>query len=118
MRHLDLTKKKYLLKNSKIMKTKLIRHGDICLRKISKKPTGLEESKTKVLETGSHGHNHYIDNGKVYFKKVDDYVFGYLVAKDTTLNHEEHGKIKLDNGVYELRKQQEYTPQGLVPVID
>lgn len=95
----------------------IIRHGDICLKQISKLPKGLKETKTTILETGSHGHNHFIDKGKVYFQKVNDYVFGYLVAKNTTLDHEEHGKVLL-NGVFELRKQQEFTPQGLVPVID
>lgn len=98
-------------------KTKLVRHGDLCLKLINKPPEA-EESKTKVLLTGSHGHNHSIDNGKVYFKKVDNYVFGYLVAENTTLDHPEHGAIKLSNGVYELRRQNEYTPQGLIPVLD
>jgi hypothetical protein len=100
------------------MKTKLIRHGDLALVKISKLPTGLKETKTKVLMSGSHGNNHFINQGKVYLTKVDDYVFGYLRAKDTTLDHPEHGKIKLDNGVYELRRQIEFTVDGLKPVVD
>ena len=95
----------------------IIRHGDLALKQISKLPTGLKETKTNILVTGSHGHHHFIDKGKVYFKKVDNFVFGYLVAKNTILNHEEHGKVKL-NGVYELRKQSEFTPQGLIPVKD
>jgi len=98
--------------------TKLFRHGDICGVKIDKLPEGLTETKTTILETGSHGHNHYIDKGKVYFKKDGEHIFGYLVAKDTTLNHEEHKDIKLDDGIYQLRKQTEYTPVGLIPVID
>lgn len=100
------------------MEKTLIRQGDLGLVKIFKLPKGLKEEKTKILISGSHGHHHSIDNGKVYFKQVDQYVFGYLVAKDTTIDHEEHGGMKLPNGVYELRKQQEFTPQGLVPVID
>ena len=100
------------------MTTKLFRHGDICGVKISKLPKGLKETKTTVLETGSHGHNHSINQGKVYFKKDGEHIFGYLVAKDTFLNHEEHGKLELTNGVYELRKQTEHTPQGLIPIRD
>ena len=54
------------------------------------------------------------------------HVFGYFMAKNTTLLHADHGektkaslkKARLPNGIYELRKQTEHTPQGLVPVRD
>ena len=72
--------------------------------------------------SGSHGNSHSIDNGTLYFKKENDFVFGYLVAKNTNLLHPEHkdetGKAKIEDGVYQLIKQQEFTPQGLVPIID
>lgn len=100
------------------MKTNLVRHGDLCVESIKKLPEGLEETNTRILVSGSHGHHHSIDNGTVYLKKVDDYVIGYLVAENTTLNHEEHGAIKLDDGVYALRKQVEFTPSGLVQIVD
>lgn len=95
-----------------------IRHGDLSLIKIAKLPKDLVETKTKVLLTGSHDHGHTINAGKVYFKQVDGFVFGYLIAKGTILNHIEHGKVKLTDGVYELRKQQELTHDGMKPVID
>lgn len=100
------------------MKTTCIRQGDLVLKKIKSLPKGLEQAKTLVMMRGSHGHDHYVDKGKVYLKAVDTYVMGYLVAKDSTLDHPEHGGMKLTNGVYEIRKQQEFTPAGLVPVID
>ena len=75
--------------------------------------------------TGSNNNPHSIDNGIVYFKKVDDFVFGYLAAKDTKLQHKEHGKgkgeikiAKINDGIYELRRQVEFTPVGLIPVKD
>ena|SRR3990167_6142297 len=98
------------------------RHGEVMLVKIPKLPKGLEASKERVFMVGSHGNNHAIDKGTIYFKKENDYVFGYLKAKDTNLLHPEHsdktGVAKIKDGVYELRKQQEFTPEGLVPVID
>lgn len=100
------------------MKKTMIRQGDLALIKIAKLPTGLKETLTKILVSGSHGHHHSINQGKVYLKPVDTYVFGYLKAKDTMIDHEEHGGMKLPDGIYELRKQQEHTPAGLVPVID
>lgn len=105
-----------------------IRHGDLLLVEIKQLPKGLEETKTKILMKGSHGHNHSIDEGNVYLKDVDDFVFGYLEATaNTTLFHPEHGKkvqgkklreVKLKPGVYELRKQNEDTHEGMKPVID
>lgn len=103
-------------------KKKGFRHGEILFLEISKLPKGLKETKTNQIMTGSHGNSHTFDNGKIYFKQENDFVFGYFVSKDTSLLHPEHspkvGDAKLPDGVYELRKQAEHTPEGLVPVID
>ena len=102
-------------------KQQAYRHGEILLLKIDKLPKGLELSNSKIIMTGSHGNNHSVDQGKLYFKQ-DDTSFGYLVAKDTNLLHPEHspsiGDAKIKNSVYKLIKQQEYTPDGLIPIID
>lgn len=106
---------------------KLFRHGEIVFVKIEKLPNDLVESESKVIVKGQNGHSHSINNGKLYFKNADTYIFGYLVAKNTSLLHDEHGVIidgsksriaKLPNGVYELRKQQEFINNELKPVID
>lgn len=68
------------------MKKQAYRHGEILLLKIDKLPEGLKESKSKIIMTGSHGNNHEIDNGKLYFKQ-NGFTFGYLVAKNTNLLH-------------------------------
>lgn len=107
------------------MKEQCYRHGEICLLKVDKLPKGLKVSDSKTLEVGSHGNSHSFDNGKFYPSKENDFVFGYLVAKDTSLLHPEHGvgkgsikKGKIKDGIYQLIKQQEFTPEGLIPVID
>jgi hypothetical protein len=106
--------------NKLFMENKCYRHGETALRKIDKLPVDLELSKSKVFMKGSHGHDHSIDKGNLYFKNDGVYVFGYLEAKNTKLFHPEHSPKgdKIEDGVYELRKQQEYTPSGLVPIID
>ena len=102
---------------------KAYRHGEILLLKIKSLPKGLKEEKSNVLVVGSHGNSHTFDKGKLYLKQ-DGQTFGYLKAKDTTLLHPEHGigkglkKAKIEDGIYQLIKQNEYTPSGLVPVID
>lgn len=100
---------------------KAYRHGEILLLKIKSLPKGLKETKTNILATGSHSNSHTFNKGKLYLKE-DGQTFGYLVAKDTSLLHPEHspriGQAKLDDGVYQLIKQQEYTPNGFRPVVD
>lgn len=108
-------------------KIKIYRHGEIGLIPISKLPNGLTLSNSKIIMQGSHGNSHLINSGELYFKQVDAFVFGYLVAKNTTLLHKEHGKkiegkeykeAHIPDGVYELRKQNEFINSELKPVID
>lgn len=102
--------------------TKAYRHGEIAFVEIGKLPKGLVQSKTDIIISGSHGNNHTFQGGKLYLlPELKDYTLGYFQAKDTILFHIEHGKngrAKLPNGNYEIRKQQEFTPSGLVPIID
>jgi hypothetical protein len=105
-----------------VEKKKLFRHGELGFLKISSLPKGLKETKTNILMSGSHGNSHTFYNGKLYMKKENDFVFGYFRSKNTNLLHPEHspkiGDAKLPDGNYQLIKQQEFTPQGLVPVVD
>ncbi len=103
------------------MKTKAFRHGDLVLLPIKVLPKGLVKADTNVLMTGSGGNDHTVKNCVVYFKKEDDFIFGYLVArKGARLCHKDHspnGTI-LPIGNYQLRKQQEFTNGRMRPVID
>jgi hypothetical protein len=102
-------------------KLKVTRHGEILFVPIKKLPDGLKESKTNEIMRGSSNNPHSFDQGKIYLWEVDQYIFGYFVAKNTTLLHAEHGddhKAELPNGIYELRRACEKLPDGLRPVID
>ena len=100
---------------------KAYRHGEILFVETNNIPK-LKESKTNIIASGSHGNNHTFKGGKIYLlDKLDGYVMGYLSAKNTKLFHPEHGNKKgekLPDGKYEIRKQQEFTPSGLIPIID
>ena len=109
------------------MKNQIYRHGEIAFLSVDKLPENLTKSDEKVLIKGQNGHSHSIDNGILYFVNEDMYVFGYLVAQNTSLLHDEHGVIvdgqesrfaKLPDGVYQLRKQQEYINNEMKPVVD
>ena len=98
------------------------RHGEIAFVKVDKLPEGLTEAKNNIFSRGSHRNNHTFKGGKLYLlEEMQGFTMGYLVAESTSLYHEEHspnGEATLPDGIYELRKQQEFTPEGLVPVID
>jgi hypothetical protein len=101
------------------------RHGDLALIGIDKLPDNLKKSDTKILMKGSGGNNHEIDNGDVYFINNNQFIFGYLAAKNTKLFHLEHGEgkgknkeAKIEDGIYELRKQNEETHTELKQVED
>lgn len=103
---------------------KAYRHGEILLLKVKSIPKGLEKSNKKTLAIGSHGNSHSFNNGELYLSKEEN-VIGYLKAKNTNLLHPEHGdgkgvlkKGKIEDGIYKLITQVEFTPDGFKPVID
>ena len=88
--------------------------------KVAKIPK-LELADTNIFATGSHGNDHTFEGGKMYLlEKPEVHVVGYFVAKDTKLFHPEHSPkgCELPDGKYEIRKQSEFTPTGLIPVQD
>jgi hypothetical protein len=103
------------------------RHGDLALIGVADMPKGLKASTSKILMTGSGGNNHVFDNGKFY-PRTDGLVVGYLKATTRTrLWHPDHGKAvegsklrqaRIAAGIYECRRQQEDTHEGMKPVID
>lgn len=103
------------------MKKQAYRHGEIILVKIDKLPDGLKQEKTTLLAQGKTGNSHKFKGGKIYFKNVNSYVYGYLEAKNTSLYHIEHSpkyEAVIEDGIYELRKQQEWVNGDLKQVID
>lgn len=97
------------------------RQGDILGRRISDLPKGLKASKTKtLLQNGSGGNPHEFSGGIFYPKIEGDFIIGYLKAKGTKLFHVEHSPKgdKIDDGIYEIRRQSEFTHEGFKKIID
>lgn len=110
------------------MKTiKGYRHGDLALLPIKSLPKGLKKTDTDIIMTGSHGNDHKVLNGEIYFKDENRFVFGYLKAKKgAKLLHKDHGDKKVGSlkecsipeGNYQLRRQFEDTHSGMKVVVD
>jgi hypothetical protein len=102
----------------------MYRQGDILIRKIDKLPDDLSDAKTEenriVLAYGeATGHAHAIHSKNVLFltdKKTGK--FFLIVKKESTLVHEEHSKIILPIGNYEVIRQRFYTPGRIQYVAD
>ncbi len=109
---------------------KAYRHGDLALVIVEEIPEGLKPSESKILMTGSGGNDHRFDNGTFYpATNGDRSTLGYLkVSGNTKLYHPDHGEgipgkpllreCVLPEGLYKALKQQEYTHEGMRPVID
>ena len=102
------------------MTRKCYRHGEIAFVAIDKLPEDLEKTNQKEFLKGSHGHTHSFDNGELFLKKEDEFIFGYFVAKNTKLYHKEHSPngCELPDSLYQLRVQNEYINDELKQVID
>jgi hypothetical protein len=108
------------------MKKQLYRHGEIIFVKIDSLPDNLVENKTNEIIRGSGNNPHLFKNGKLYLKNVNNYIFGYLEAKNTILKHLEHGDrkkaglmiAKIPDGYYELRKENEFINNEFKQIID
>lgn len=89
---------------------KIARHGDILLKKTSK-IVG-EKSKTKTLALGEiTGHHHSFGaNDNVVCYAEDGEVKSVEVLGESEIDHQEHGKIRFETGVYLVYRKTEYDP--------
>ena len=105
----------------------LYEHGDMVLAEVAELPKGLKASKSRVLLEGKSNTHSHRGGGKWFPHASGPFVIGYLVAKNTTLTHKEHGEAKegdalrvakIKDGIYEVRRQNELTHEGMRPVVD
>ena len=101
--------------------------GDVLIRRIEKLPDGLKKIKPengKIIVTHSEtGHHHVMEADRAELFQGPDLLTAFLlVRKATKLEHlrphDTHEAIKFPPGVYEVRRQREYTPEGLRRVAD
>jgi hypothetical protein len=100
--------------------------GDFFIRRIEKLPDGLVESQEKKQHIVAHsetGHHHVVDAlPNVKFYKTDNPLVSYLEVIEATdavevlvkhlRDYDTHEAIKIPVGIFELRNQREYTPEG------
>lgn len=98
--------------------------GDMLIRRIDVLPQDnlirVSDKSDYVLAHSETGHNHVIKetNGVDFYQHANDNFRAYLVVnKDfVDLEHmrsfDTHETLRIKQGVYEIRRQREYTPEG------
>lgn len=99
--------------------------GDVFFRRIAKLPDeGLTLLEDKVCAHSETGHVHSFDpNASVWLYSTSDQLVSYLEVKAPAVlkhrrPHDTHEEILFDVGVFEIRRQKEYTPEGWRQVQD
>lgn len=103
--------------------------GDVYIRRVTKLPEGLvrvpAESGKVVVAHSETGHHHVMAAGcATMFRPKENFDFdSWLVIDEATaLEHlrdfDTHEPILFESGIYHVRRQREYTPEGLRRVED
>lgn len=108
--------------------TNVCAQGDIYITRIAALPANsqrVEPESGKCIVTHSEtGHHHVMDADTVTMYRLPDSIMGCLlvVEQPTALEHlrefDTHEPILFEPGVYHVRRQREYTPEGFRRVED
>ena len=92
-------------------KIQTAQQGDVLLRRITKLPEGerkvIAKGKLVLAEGEVTGHYHGIEESESELIEIGGKMLLDLKGP-ATLTHQEHGHIKLDKGLYEVGRVQEY----------
>lgn len=98
------------------MKTKTtqttFQQGDVFGRRLKLMPDGQQTligRKRLVLAHGESGHSHVIEDDEAELIQIGERMLLRL-EKAATVVHEEHGKIKLAPGIWEIGRVKEFDP--------
>jgi hypothetical protein len=104
--------------------TVMAAQGDLLILKVGQVLPGFEKQEPTdqqhIVAHSETGHHHVVDSPEVeYYTSKNDQMKAYLVVNNimgTMLRHlrsfDTHETIHIPKGVYELRRQREYVPQG------
>lgn len=112
------------------MKTfeKCAAQGDVYFIRVSKMPENyvevLPENGELIVTHSETGHHHVMNptTAKMFRNPNNEYDAVLVVDRPTPLNHKRsfdtHESIMFDAGIYKVRRQREYTPEGYRRVAD
>lgn len=94
-----------------------IRQGDVILLP-TQQMQGKKLQHLTLAEGEVTGHKHRISDGKAELYEQDGTLYLRVFSDTATLTHEEHKSIQIPQGMWMVRIQREYEPQGWRYVAD
>jgi hypothetical protein len=91
---------------------KPIRQGDVILVSSSESITAEPLPHLTVAEGEVTGHRHRISNGNAELYEQNGTLYLRVLSPIATLVHEEHTAISVPQGLWMIRIQREYRPEG------
>lgn len=97
--------------------------GDVMFKRVEKMPDGLtpaiSENGKYIVAHSETGHHHTVleKSAQLLIDQTNEFI-SYLKVDEggAILEHERsfdtHDRIKFEPGIYEIRRQREYTPEG------
>jgi len=102
--------------------------GDLCIRRIDNIPANAArqtgENGHLVLAHSETGHHHVVAerSAQMFIDQANAFIAYLDVAEPCLLEHlrefDTHEPYYLEPGIYEVRRQREYTPEGWRPAAD
>lgn len=94
--------------------------GDLLIRRIDKLPEGVKEERPKdekyIVAHSETGHHHTVNSQFVKYYIASQLLAYMEVEEPTVLEHhrswDKHEALQIPTGVFEIRRQREYTPEG------
>lgn len=99
---------------------KLARQGDILFIRVDAIPEGLKKAKDNIIAHGEvTGHSHKVHGGEGVALLENESGEKWITAdEEFSAVHDEHGPIKFQKGIYQIRRQREYEPEAPRQVAD
>lgn len=104
--------------------------GDLYITRVAALPEGIKMTQADggryIVAHSETGHHHVVEaEGCHYYEVVEDPLTAYLEvidATEVTLKHlrawDTHDPLTIGPGIYRIRRQREYTPEGWRRVAD
>jgi len=94
----------------------MYRQGDILIIRIEEIPAAAKKLNHRILAEGeATGHAHKLIDGDLFDM---DGILYFELAQETDLIHQEHAKITIEPGNYQVIRQREYNPERIRYVSD
>ena len=108
------------------MKKVQYRQGDVLIRRVARelpgdpKPRAIPREKGRIVLAHGEatGHAHAIKAPKASLFEVAGKIYLSVDGDTVALEHEEHATVEIPEGLYEITRQREYSPQAIRNVAD